>query len=472
MRNRDQWNSLTPENLPNIPGVFEPLWVDYTTSNKPYTDMRYSKTGSLSSSGEYFDGKLRSLVGVRKDEFQLKRYKLPEGSIAELVDEFGELAWWGQDVFAGSPDEAPEFYEYVPELNQSATTFSAGLVYEINEDVNVYANVSESFRWQGTENFLGEILGPEGGKTKEIGFKGELFNDAISFTAAAFDIDRENVAFRYNTNNSANELELLLNDVTIDIGPDGTMSYIPAEPGSPGFVEIARGLNQEHRQVTAAENSRGYEFTILLKRTHGLQARVAFSHIEIESTRDLSKYVDQLAIAEERATARAAIVAANWPNDPNFMEGSLPGIEADLQEYLADARNVVASNSGTGLITGSRARPYMASWILDYQIPNGFLPNTRVILSGRWADDYLLSTTDGVEWIGGATHPVDLTFAYRTNIDEKQLDIRLKFSDLHDFENNKIKAFDGFVDEFNGERRLRYRNIRPMSVDLTASIKF
>lgn len=47
IRNADQWESLNPENLPVIPGLFEPMWIDYTTSNKPYTDKRYAKSASL-----------------------------------------------------------------------------------------------------------------------------------------------------------------------------------------------------------------------------------------------------------------------------------------------------------------------------------------------------------------------------------------------------------------------------------------
>ncbi|WP_221030561.1 TonB-dependent siderophore receptor [Actomonas aquatica] len=472
LSNADQWTSLTPEALPVVPGIFEPMWVHYTTSNKPFTDKRYSKSGSFSASGSYFGGKLRSLVGVRYDQFKLKRYQLPEGTAQELVDEYGELAWWGQDVYVGSPDQAPEYYAYVPELDQSATTGNAGLVYQLNRNLNVYGNYSSSFRWQGTEDFLGRNLGPQDGVTREIGLKGELFENRLGFSMAAFEVDRDNVAYTFSTSNSAEELELLFNDVAIDI-QNGSLIYTPATPGSAGFVEIPRGLNNEHRQITASETSKGLELTLQLKRIHGLQARLALSHIDVTSDRDVRDYAEQVVLAEARLAERQAIIDQYWPSDPNYAPGTLPEMEADLRDYLEDARNVVASNSTGELVTGSRSRPYMASWILDYQMSDGFiLPGLRIILSGRYADNYLMSTNDGVNWYGGSTHPVDLSFHYRTKLFNRRLDLRLKIDDLHDFENTDFKEFSGFVDQYSGEQRLRWANIRPTSWTFSATYHF
>lgn len=472
LENPNVFNNLLPENLPNIPGVFEPLWVHYTTSNRPFVDKRFTRTWSVSSSGEYFGGKLRSLLGIRWDGFKLKRYVLPGGTRAERVAEYGEIAWWGQDVFLGSPDDAPDQYAYQPDLDQSSTTYSAGLSYAITESINLYVNSSTSFRWQGTENFLGEVLGPQEGETIEIGVKGDVMDGLFTFGLAAFEVDRENVAFRFSTGNNAEELELLFNDLSIDI-VDGVMTYTPAEPGSAGFLEIPRGLNNEHRQVTSSETSKGSELTLTMRRTKGLRARLALSHIEIEADRDMSLYAEQVRLAEIRAQERATLIDQHWANDPNFQEGTLPGIEEELREYLDDAQQVVASNTADRPVTGSRTRPWRVSWILDYQFDEDFfLPKLRVLLSGKWSDDYLLSTNDGVEWYGGSTHPVNLGFVYSTKLMDYPTTFRLQIRNLTELENDGKKERSGFVDQFTGDEIFRYRNVAPTSADFTMTIRF
>lgn len=472
LRNSSAWDSLRPENLPNIPGVFEPMWVAYTTANKPYTDKRYSKSASLSTNGTYFNGRLRSLLGVREDEFTLKRYKLPGGSIADRVAEFGEIAWWGQDVYVGSPDEFPDFYEHVPELNQTSTTYSAGLVFQVNDSVNLYGNNSTSFRWQGTEDFLGRIIGAQEGETRELGLKADFLENKFSVSGAVYEIDRGNVAFRVSSPGSA-AIERLFNDTIIEISPDGELIYLDPEPSDPGYQVTGMGLNQEHRQITASEFSTGYELTLMMARTAGLQARVAISHTDVTSNVDLEDYAEQVRLAEGRVATRQAIIDQYWASDPSYEEGTLPDAENSLRDDLEDVQQALVDNAGEAKIVGSRGRPYMASWILDYKFGENFvLPELRVLLSGRYADNYLMSVNDGVDWFGGSTHPVSLSFNWKTQIKEYPVDFRFKITDLHDFENTEIREFNGFVDQTSGLETWRLRNIRPTSYDLSATLKF
>ena len=145
-----------------------------------------------------------------------------------------------------------------------------------------------------------------------------------------------------------------------------------------------------------------------------------------------------------------------------------------MRTRLARAQQVLVDNApGSVKIVGSRGRPYQASWILDYQFGENFvLPEMRMILSGRYADNYLMSTNDAVDWTGGSTHPVSLSFNWKTQINEYPLSLVFKITDLHDFENSEFKEFSGFVDEVTDVPTWRYRNIRPTSYDLTATVKF
>ncbi len=476
LRDPDSWNSLRPENMPNVPGIFEPMWVNYTTSNKPYTDKRYQKSASLSSNGTYFNGKLRSLFGIREDEFALKRYQLPGGSRADRVAEFGEIAYWGQDVYVGSPDDAPDFYAYPPELMQTATTYNMGLVYSLTPSHNVYANQSSSFRWQGTEDFLGRIIGAQEGLTNEIGFKGNFMDDTFTVTAAFFEIDRENVAFRVAGDNNRSEVEILFNDQFFEIEEDGTIVYVEPDPEQPGYQQTGMGLNQEHRQITASETVEGWELNLMMRRTAGLQARLAISHNDIVSERDLTDYTAQVELARARVPVRQAFLDANWPNDPRYdpeNPSALPDDEEDLRESLAFAEKVLVDNAGVGNIVGSRARPYMASWILDYQFgENFFLPEMRVLLQGRYSDNYLLSLRDGEEWIDGSRHPVTLSFLYKTEWKENPVDFRFRIRNLHDFENGDTKVWGGRIDDYSDLPVWEFRNEPPTTYEFSTTLRF
>ena len=84
-----------------------------------------------------------------------------------------------------------------------------------------------------------------------------------------------------------------------------------------------------------------------------------------------------------------------------------------------------------------------------------------------------MSTNDGVEWYGGATHPVNLSLLYETKLFGYETDFSLRIRDLHDFSNpDGYKAFSGFVDQFTGEETFRYRNVYPTTWELTATVKF
>ncbi len=74
------------------------------------------------------------------------------------------------------------------------TIMQAGVIYHFNEDVAVFANYSESFNPQSSRDRFNELLDPEIGEGIEIGVKGRLLGGRLSYTAAFFDITKENVA--------------------------------------------------------------------------------------------------------------------------------------------------------------------------------------------------------------------------------------------------------------------------------------
>ncbi len=499
MRDPEFWAQFDVENLmalaenPENKKVFDPMWAKYTDALKPFWEKRYSRSWSLSTKGEYFGGKLHSLLGVRHDDFAAKRYQRPGYDLglsssarrAYLADTYGEEGEFGQDVDLGDPDQAPEQYAYVDGLDQSSTTSSLGLLYELTEDLNVYFNRSESFRWQAAKTYDNRDLGAQEGLSEEFGLKGDLFEGLFTFNAAVFDIQRDNVRIQLiDSDPSSEEMETIFNDISI-VPVDGdpsTVNLVLADPISEGYFVAGRGNNNERRTIDGTNNVRGYELNLQMKRTFGLQARVAFAHLDhVLETANGEDYIARTAKARAAWNARQEYYAAN-PEITTINPVESPTLgdtydEDELDTWISDAeKNANAIVKGPIPAYGSRGAPNTMSWVLDYQFNDSFvLPGMRVLLSGRYLDNYLMNTDDGFNFYGGSKHPVSLAFSYKTKMgaENNPVSFNLRFKNLFDFENDEIREYAGFVDEFNNDSpRFVHRNVEPMSADFTVTYKF
>jgi len=430
------WDQFKPENLPTATN-FRAGWISTTDTLRPFGDKRYLKTKSASAAGAYFDGRLRSIIGVRRDEFERKR----------IVDQ--PTGPNGERIYLGSPDKVPEAYAYDPQFDLSSTTFTGGLTYQLTREINVYVTQSESFRVQGFSDFTGAVLGPVLGETKEAGVKTALFNGRLNVSAAVYQVDRNNARFVWSPNVlSVAEMEDLFNPN--DITPDNPNYFLPAT-----------GFNSESTSVTASEQSKGYEMTLQMQRYKGLQARVTFSHNKITATRDMSKL---------RALTDAAIARTQAALAP----GGNPAM-AENQAFINDALEILAANEGTDLITGSRSTPNAFNWSLDYEFPRkGKLRDTRVGLSGNWRDRYAMTLLNGTVYRNEASHPLSAYVIHRRKIFGQQSSFRLGIRNFYDLENNRDIKIAGVVrlDGVTGAPVYNYRYTTPMTADFTVTLDF
>jgi len=76
---------------------------------------------------------------------------------------------------------------------RDATVPRAGLLYKFTPEVSGFANVSRSFRPNGTKPSNGEVYDPETGLGYELGGKFNLFEGRLGATAALFHITKQNV---------------------------------------------------------------------------------------------------------------------------------------------------------------------------------------------------------------------------------------------------------------------------------------
>jgi len=394
------WDQFLRPNIRATP-TFKPVLYESTTNTGPFVDVRYAQTQTASLSGEYFGGRVHSLVGASWNS--LKR-KIPTEA-AYATDARGYFR------HPGMPWERPDLYTYDPRFDLAATSKMAGLTVAVWRgdalNMNVYAVNSESFNWQSRQVFFGPDIGPVRGKTKEVGLKGDLFQRKITYTLGVFDIKRVNAAYAW--------LPDVLNLTQLEdlINPNNIL------PADPRYVEVVSGLNNERRTVNSNEQSRGLELTLQGQRWKGLQTRLTFSTTRVRAQANFSQFRAYLAAAEERTAA------ANAAGGDRTM--------AELPAVLTNARNVLGSNTLTDAIAGRRSAPYTGSFVADYQIP--FVRGLRVGANGVFGPDYNVAIFDGVSYKGAASFPIHGYLLYDRRIMRYQTTFRLGVQNIYDLVN-------------------------------------
>lgn len=389
--------------IPNLPvtSTFRPEFYESTTITGPFVDIRYARTQTASLSGDYFNGRVSTLLGVSWNALTRKIPK--EASFA--TDARGHF------IHPGMPDENPGAYEYDPRFDLSAQSKMAGITVEALRGelgrVLVFASNSESFNWQSRQVFFGPDIGPVRGKTKEAGLRFEILRK-VTAKLSFYETKRVNAAYAWQPDVlNLTQLEDLIN-------PNNVL------PGDPKYLEVVNGLNNERRTVNSNEQSRGMELSLQSQRWFGLQTHLSFSKNRVRAQADFSQFRAYLTAAEERTAA------ANAPGGDRTM--------AELPAVLNNARNVLASNTLTDEVAGRRSVPYTGSFVLDYQVPR--VRGLRVGLNGIFTPDYNVYIFEGTPYQAGASLPLHGYLLYDRRILQRyQTTFRLGLSNIYDLVN-------------------------------------
>lgn len=419
---RTFWEKLTPANLPVTP-TFRAGYLPTSDANLPYFDVRYSRNVSLSSSGTYWGGRFRTLFGVRHDTFTRKR-------VTRLLSDAN-----GRAINPGTPDFAPDAYGYDPNYNLSNTSYTGGLVYHLGGGINLYGTYSESFRWQGRIIFDGTEAGAELGQTREVGIKGNIFDNRLFFNLAAYRVERQNTVYEWTGSFSATQMEDLFNAANL-------------LPSDPTYFKPATGINNETTSVLANEKAEGVEATFQFQRIKGLQARFTVSYNDIVANRDFSHF---------RSLLNAAI-ARGGENPSN----------------ITTAQNILNANDGVATIIGARATPWATNWSLDYEFSrSSALTGTRLGLYGNWRDNYVIDILANREFRAGARHPVGLYVMHARRIFDRRANFRLGIRNLVDLKNHGdfIRSAVSYIDP-NGAPIYNTRYLDQRTVDLSMTVNF
>ncbi len=394
------WDQFLLPNLRSTP-TFKPVLYESTATTGPFVDIRYSQTQTASLSGEYFGGRVHSLVGASWNS--LKR-KVPTEA-AYVTDARGYF------THPGMPWQRPDLYTYDPTFDLSAVSKMAGLTVALWRgdalNINLYGVNSQSFNWQSRQVFYGPDIGPVLGKTKEVGLKGDLFQKKLTYTLGVFDIHRENAAYAWLPD------VLSLTQLQDLITPNNIL------PSDPRYVEVVNGLNNERRTVNSNEQSRGIELTLQGQRWKGLQTRCTFSTTRVRAQADFAAFRAYLAAAEARTTAANAVGGDRTMAEPAVV--------------LANARTVLGANTLTDAVAGRRSSPYTGSFVLDYQVP--WVRGLRVGGNGIYGPDYTVAIYDGVSYKGAASFPLHGYLLYDRRINKFLTTFRLGVQNIYDLVN-------------------------------------
>ena len=433
------WNRLLPANLATS-ATFHPSLNEVYVNTGPVWDVRYSSALNATLSGEYFNGRLFSLLGAG---YNTLSRKIPVDSIytADARGVYQPVA---------SPDDSPSLYRYDPGYDVDAKTFVGGLTWTAfrseSLSVNLYGVYSQSFNWQSAQTFNGTNLGPITGDTKEFGFKGGIAGQKLFYTLAFYEIQRSNAAYAWTPDLLTNtQLEDLFN-------PNGLL------PSDPNYFAVTTGLNNERRTVNSEEESRGFDFTLQGQRTFGLQVRATFSATEVRATRDFSAFQSLLDAAIARTNAANAA-------------GGNPAL-AESATLIANAQNIVASNTNITKVTGLRSAPYSGSWVLDYELPRRL--GLRLGATGVWVPDYNVAILNGVTYRGGGSHQVDLYAVHTRKLRHVQLNFNFSIKNVYDLTNgdSKYRRTSSLSTNAAGQPNYLYRYTDPTTVSFSTTVRF
>ncbi len=432
---RALFDRLKSSTLPNLPGLvtIKPIrrqdFISADARSGDGTRWRQASAASASLSGSYFGGRLQSLLGLRRDFNRVWDWKSARREGPYLEDVATVIKSKAQ----------PGDYVQNMNLRTATTSMSTGLTYRLTENVNVYATYSESFLFQDAFTFDKVRIGPAQGETKEIGLKGNLWQDRLAVTLGIFQIDRLNSIKSFDgvgPDLNADELEDLMNPNNIS-------------PTDPKYKSAMRDRNSASRNYLSTEGSKGFDVTLMARPLDGLQVRLTLAMADVKGVPDLG-------------TLRGYYDAAVARGDESPI-------------LLADTKQLLDMIDLPNRPTGARAAKWSASWVVDYAFDRAGakpLRGVRVGINGSWRDNYLLGrTASGRDIEGGQTHLVNAYVMRDQKIFGQKVRVRLGVKNLTDLENGDYRK-TSFGTLANGDVAYRYSYVMPPQYDLSITWDF
>ena len=212
-------NASSPGAMPNTQWILSDpsTWVrtaydrdDFTVrADSGSTSTNTTDSFYISNQLSFFEGRLRTLAGMRVDDFEVTAYNAGTGSVTTDTAE---------------PARVPQ----------------VGVLYKFTDDLSVYATYSESFLpiFSTSRRPDGSYYSPvpQTGEGMDFGIKGNLFDNKVNYTAAIYEVSNTNIVRN-------------LPQVTIDT-PQGQETFSPTNQSG---KETSRGFEFDMRWRPTSE---------------------------------------------------------------------------------------------------------------------------------------------------------------------------------------------------------------------------
>lgn len=293
---------------------------DYTTGNGFPAMPNLNEWDGIAPVPVLKDG----LNGSRVDSEQVSEYVSARFSITDdlkLLAGIRHTAWETNGLSYGKNKSR----------DVSDTTSHLGTVYQINDDINVYASYSETFAPQAEEDNNGQTLDPISGETKEIGIKTELFNDLMMLNVAIFDAEQKNIAIGVTQDPNDND-----ND-------DGKIQYHRAAPGI---------------------QSQGFELELSGEVGFGISANLGYTYTDIDVSDTINSGNEDAQLVKDYTPKQVFKLAAKY--DATFVDGLSFGMNMRWQDDISRVQNdtplIVTKQNAYALVN------MMASYEINSQV--------------------------------------------------------------------------------------------------------
>ncbi|MEC8326645.1 MAG: TonB-dependent siderophore receptor [Pseudomonadota bacterium] len=262
------------------------------------------------------------LNGSRVDSEQVSEYVSARFSITDdlkLLAGIRHTAWETNGLSYGKNKSR----------DVSDTTSHLGTVYQINDDINVYASYSETFAPQAEQDINGQTLDPISGDTKEIGIKTELFNDLMMLNVAIFDAEQKNIAIGVTKDPNDND--------------DGKIQYHRAAPGI---------------------QSQGFELELSGEVGFGVSANLGYTYTDIDVSDTFNSGNKDAQLVKDYTPKQVFKLAAKY--DATFVDGLSFGMNMRWQDDISRVQNdtplIVTKQNAYALVN------MMASYEINSQV--------------------------------------------------------------------------------------------------------
>lgn len=196
--------------------------------------------------GSYWDGRLRSMVGYRRDRWDVDRrarLDVPRNGVVERVG--------FSPTVTGDPTIKDESVNY------------GGVFHAVRDfhgvSLSLVGNYSESFRPTGNEiDIFGKPMDPVKAKGEEAGIRLELLQGKLAVTGTVFDINIKN--------NRGNVSQAVRNEINNMFG------------------NIAESTSLGSAGDTTSRRSKGYEFEASVNLTQNWSLTANYSHVDLSDT--------------------------------------------------------------------------------------------------------------------------------------------------------------------------------------------